>query len=189
MPKLYPAECRWWHPLAASHLLPIYVQNALIPSVVARPLHGEVPTIDLVMGYNKSNTSPLLKRFYKLRADELTSHEPRDTKERNDRIRSVKSPITRRLQPLVSRLNASHHGRCTRKDGAIPRATSKECFNLELTRTFSEKPANLPHRFRYTGNREIDEAPAIIRGRFYLLVIHHCIRCEMEAVSPLERRI
>ncbi|MEO6922308.1 MAG: LysR family transcriptional regulator, partial [Bryocella sp.] len=32
-------------------LLPTYVQNALIPSVVARPLHGEVPTIDLVMGY------------------------------------------------------------------------------------------------------------------------------------------
>jgi LysR family transcriptional regulator, hca operon transcriptional activator len=51
-------------------LLPLYVRNALIPSVVARPLHGEVPTIDLVMGYNKSNTSPLLKRFL-LRADEL----------------------------------------------------------------------------------------------------------------------
>ena len=52
-------------------LLPTYVQSALIPSVVARPLHGEVPTIDLVMGYNKSNTSPLLKKFL-LRADELT---------------------------------------------------------------------------------------------------------------------
>src|SRR6201986_4736253 len=57
-------------------LLPIYVQNALIPSVVARPLHGEVPTIDLVMGYNKSNTSPLLKRFL-LRADELAAKRPR----------------------------------------------------------------------------------------------------------------
>src|ERR1700746_1728146 len=56
-------------------LLPIYVQNALIPSVVARPLHGEVPTIDLVMGYNKSNTSPLLKRFL-LRADELAARGP-----------------------------------------------------------------------------------------------------------------
>jgi LysR family hca operon transcriptional activator len=41
----------------------------LIPSVVARPLQGEPPTIDLVMGYNKSNTSPLLKRFVS-RADE-----------------------------------------------------------------------------------------------------------------------
>ena len=51
-------------------LLPLYVRNALIPSVVARPLRGEVPTIDLMMGYNKSNTSPLLKRFL-LRADEL----------------------------------------------------------------------------------------------------------------------
>lgn len=44
-------------------LLPLYVQNMLIPSVVARPLQGEPPTIDLVMGYSKSNTSPLLKRF------------------------------------------------------------------------------------------------------------------------------
>jgi LysR family hca operon transcriptional activator len=53
-------------------LLPLYVRNALIPSVVARPLHGEIPTIQLVMGYNKANTSPLLKRFL-LRADELVN--------------------------------------------------------------------------------------------------------------------
>jgi LysR family hca operon transcriptional activator len=44
-------------------LLPLNAKNMLIPSVVARPLQGEPPTIDLVMGYNKSNTSPLLKRF------------------------------------------------------------------------------------------------------------------------------
>src|ERR1051326_7857228 len=54
-------------------LLPRYVRHALIPSVVARPLRGEVPTIGLMMGYNKSNTSPLLKRFL-LRADELVNH-------------------------------------------------------------------------------------------------------------------
>ena len=53
-------------------LLPLYVRNALIPSVVARPLRGEVPTIGLMMGYNKSNTSPLLKSFL-LRADELVN--------------------------------------------------------------------------------------------------------------------
>ena len=53
-------------------LLPHYVRNALIPSVVARPLRGEVPTINLMMGYNKSSTSPLLKRFL-LRADELVN--------------------------------------------------------------------------------------------------------------------
>ena len=51
-------------------LLPLYVQNMLIPSVVARPLQGDPPTIDLMMGYNKSNTSSLLKRFLS-RADEL----------------------------------------------------------------------------------------------------------------------
>jgi LysR family hca operon transcriptional activator len=60
-------------------LVPIYVQNSLLPSVVARPLHGEIPTIDLVMGYNKSNTSSLLKKFL-LRADELASYGPRAKK-------------------------------------------------------------------------------------------------------------
>ena len=42
-------------------LAPRYVENMLPPSIVVRPLQGEVPTIDLMMGYNKSNTSPLLK--------------------------------------------------------------------------------------------------------------------------------
>ncbi|AXC14797.1 hypothetical protein ACPOL_5549 [Acidisarcina polymorpha] len=40
-------------------------------------MHGEVPTIDLVMGYSKSNTSPLIKKFL-LRADELASGRSRD---------------------------------------------------------------------------------------------------------------
>jgi LysR family hca operon transcriptional activator len=53
-------------------LLPIYAKNLLLPSVVIRPLQGEVPTIDLVLGYSKSNTSPLLKRFL-ARADELVA--------------------------------------------------------------------------------------------------------------------
>jgi LysR family hca operon transcriptional activator len=53
-------------------LLPLYVTNMLAPSVVARPLEGEPPTIDLVMGYNKSNTSSLLKQFL-VRADELVA--------------------------------------------------------------------------------------------------------------------
>jgi LysR family hca operon transcriptional activator len=53
-------------------LLPIYAKNLLSPLVVIRPLQGEVPTIDLVMGYSKSNTSPLLKGFLS-RADELVA--------------------------------------------------------------------------------------------------------------------
>ena len=53
-------------------LLPLYVTNMLAPSLVARPLEGEPPTVELVLGYNKSNTSPLLKRFL-LRADDLVS--------------------------------------------------------------------------------------------------------------------
>ena len=54
-------------------LAPLYIKNMLIPSVVARPLQGESPTIGLMMGYNKSNTTPLLKRFLS-RADEIVEH-------------------------------------------------------------------------------------------------------------------
>jgi LysR family hca operon transcriptional activator len=53
-------------------LCPFYVKNSLTTRLVARPLQGETPTIDLVIGYNKSNTSPWLKRFLS-RADELVA--------------------------------------------------------------------------------------------------------------------
>ncbi len=51
-------------------LSPFYVQSSLTTKLVARPLHGEPPTIDLMMGYTKSNTSPWLKKFIN-RSDEL----------------------------------------------------------------------------------------------------------------------
>ena len=51
-------------------LMPEYANNLLPWSVVSRPLEGEAPTIDLVIGYSKSNTSALLKLFLS-RADEL----------------------------------------------------------------------------------------------------------------------
>ncbi|HEY4144312.1 LysR substrate-binding domain-containing protein [Pinirhizobacter sp.] len=44
-------------------LIPTYVENLMPWSVVSRPLAGEVPTIDLVVGYSKTNTSPILKMF------------------------------------------------------------------------------------------------------------------------------
>jgi LysR family transcriptional regulator, hca operon transcriptional activator len=44
-------------------LLPAYAKNFLPWSVISRPLEGEAPTIDLVIGYNKANTSPILKLF------------------------------------------------------------------------------------------------------------------------------
>lgn len=43
--------------------LPLYARNLLPPSVVSRPLQGEAPTIDLVIGFNSANTSSLLKVF------------------------------------------------------------------------------------------------------------------------------
>jgi LysR family transcriptional regulator, hca operon transcriptional activator len=59
-------------------VLPIYARHVLSSSVVLRPLKGEPPTIELVMGYNRSNTSPLLKRFL-ARADELVAAVARRT--------------------------------------------------------------------------------------------------------------
>jgi LysR family hca operon transcriptional activator len=38
-----------------------YAQNFLPRSVIGRPLEGDVPTIDLVIGYSNANTSPILK--------------------------------------------------------------------------------------------------------------------------------
>jgi LysR family transcriptional regulator, hca operon transcriptional activator len=55
-------------------LLPAYAQNFLPWSVISRPLAGDVPTIDLVVGYNKANTSPILKLFLS-RVDNLIARE------------------------------------------------------------------------------------------------------------------
>jgi len=52
-------------------LMPAYAKNLLPWSVVSRPLKGEAPTIDVAVGYSKSNTSPILKLFLS-RLDELT---------------------------------------------------------------------------------------------------------------------
>jgi LysR family hca operon transcriptional activator len=41
--------------------MPAYAKNMLPWSVVSRPLKGEAPTIDLAVGYSKSNSSPILK--------------------------------------------------------------------------------------------------------------------------------
>jgi LysR family hca operon transcriptional activator len=51
-------------------LLPAYAQNLLFSSVTSRPLKGDMPTIDLVLGYRRSNQSPILKLFLS-RVDEL----------------------------------------------------------------------------------------------------------------------
>jgi LysR family transcriptional regulator, hca operon transcriptional activator len=44
-------------------LMPAYANNLLPRSVVSRPLKGAAPTIDLVVGYHKANTSPTLRTF------------------------------------------------------------------------------------------------------------------------------
>jgi LysR family transcriptional regulator, hca operon transcriptional activator len=53
-------------------LLPAYARNFLPRSLAIRPLAGEVPTIDLVVGYQTANPSPILRLFLS-RIDELIS--------------------------------------------------------------------------------------------------------------------
>ena len=54
-------------------LLPAYAQNFLPSSITSRPLKGVTPTVDLVLGYRKSNQSPILKILLS-RLDELVAH-------------------------------------------------------------------------------------------------------------------
>jgi LysR family transcriptional regulator, hca operon transcriptional activator len=51
-------------------LLPSYAENFLPSSLVSRPLAGDAPTIDLVIGYSKTNASQTLQLFLS-RVDEL----------------------------------------------------------------------------------------------------------------------
>ncbi|HUC21860.1 MAG TPA: LysR substrate-binding domain-containing protein [Streptosporangiaceae bacterium] len=44
-------------------LMPDYASRLLPPSVVSRPLEGQPPTIEVAVGYSKSNASPVLKLF------------------------------------------------------------------------------------------------------------------------------
>jgi len=53
-------------------LLPAYAQNFLLSSVTSRPLKGDTPTVDLVLGYKKSNQSPILKLLLS-KLDELVA--------------------------------------------------------------------------------------------------------------------
>jgi len=63
-------------------LLPTYAENFLPASLISRPLAGDPPTIDLVIGYSKTNTSPLLRLFLS-RVDRLIAHR---------RLRPAESP-------------------------------------------------------------------------------------------------
>jgi LysR family hca operon transcriptional activator len=60
-------------------LLPAYAQNFLPSSITSRPLKGDTPTIELVLGYKKSNESPILKLLLS-RLDELVARVAKKTR-------------------------------------------------------------------------------------------------------------
>jgi LysR family transcriptional regulator, hca operon transcriptional activator len=60
-------------------LLPAYAQSFLPASVTSRPLKGDTPTVDLVLGYKKSNQSPILKLLLS-RLDELVARASNKTR-------------------------------------------------------------------------------------------------------------
>ncbi len=53
-------------------LLPASVEDFLPGPMISRPLRGEQPTIDLMIGYHKANTSPILQMFLS-RIDDLVA--------------------------------------------------------------------------------------------------------------------
>src|SRR5258705_3980027 len=59
-------------------LLPAYARNLLPSTLVSRPLQGGAPTIELVVGYSKTNTSPILKLFLS-RIDDLIARVSKKT--------------------------------------------------------------------------------------------------------------
>jgi LysR family transcriptional regulator, hca operon transcriptional activator len=61
-------------------LLPVYAQNFLPSSVTSRPLKGDSPTVDLVLGYRKSNQSPILKLLLS-RLDDLVARVSKKTRQ------------------------------------------------------------------------------------------------------------
>jgi LysR family hca operon transcriptional activator len=56
-------------------LLPASAEKFMTWAVVSRPLRGATPTIDLVAGYHKANTSPILATLLS-RIDDLTGRTP-----------------------------------------------------------------------------------------------------------------
>ena len=58
-------------------LLPAYALNFLPSSITSRPLKGDTPTVELVLGYKKSNKSPILKLLLS-RLDELIARVSRN---------------------------------------------------------------------------------------------------------------
>jgi LysR family hca operon transcriptional activator len=61
-------------------LFPLYARNLLPKSVVSRPIRGVAPMIDLVIGYNEQNTSPLL-RFILSKTEDLKFRVSKDRPE------------------------------------------------------------------------------------------------------------
>jgi LysR family transcriptional regulator, hca operon transcriptional activator len=53
-------------------LLPAYAKNFLPASLTTRPLKGNAPTVELLLGYKKSNDSPILKLLLS-RLDQLVA--------------------------------------------------------------------------------------------------------------------
>ena len=76
-------------------LLPLFAANIFPPSVVARPLAGETPTVALAMAYRKANPSEIVQRFL-ARVEELVTDVVRRT-----RPASGQPSITGFLTPLT----------------------------------------------------------------------------------------
>jgi hypothetical protein len=88
--------------------LPDFARNFLTWSVTSRPLKGSALTIDLVLGYHKANTSPLLKLFLS-RVDDLVARVSKRTNELGDVPPAERGALMRRTSN-PTRFEGRHDG-------------------------------------------------------------------------------
>lgn len=81
-------------------LLPISIEGYLPPSIVSRRLKGEQPTVDLVIGYRRTNPSPILKTFL---SNSLSCSKPRFDSAASRRRPGRPAQINRPKSPRMPR--------------------------------------------------------------------------------------
>jgi len=98
-------------------ILPPYLQNFIPESVTTRPLRGDPPTIDLVLGYNRSNQSPVLS-FLLSRLGELVARVT--TKEALEPSDSIDEELSSNAVPSDSGASSSSSSRTGAR--AVPKS-------------------------------------------------------------------
>lgn len=81
-------------------ILPAYAENFLTSSVVSRPFKGEAPTIELVIGHHRENTSPVLELLLSRVDDLIARHAAEESAGAMTARRASSASMTARTRPV-----------------------------------------------------------------------------------------